>query len=80
MLIFVSAIKLKTKTNIMKELALMIAEKIATDNNPETLNICGSILKEEFVKMGFNLINANTMAVDTLKIIMKTMIRIGDNL
>lgn len=64
----------------MKELALMIAEKIATDNNPETLNICGSILKDEFVKMGFTLINANTMAVDTLKIIMKTMIRIGDNL
>ena len=64
----------------MKDLALMIAEKIASDKTENTLIVCGSILKDEFVKMGFDLINANTMAVDTLKIIMKTMISIGDNL
>jgi hypothetical protein len=58
----------------MKELTFLIAEKIATDRNPQTISICGAILKDEFIKMGFSLINSNTMAVDTLKIIMKTMI------
>jgi hypothetical protein len=64
----------------MKELAFMIAEKITNDNSPETIMICGSILKDEFLKMGFTSVNSNTMAVDTLKIIMKTIIRIGEKL
>jgi hypothetical protein len=64
----------------MKELAFMIAEKITNDNSQETIMICGSILKDEFLKMGFNSVNSNTMAVDTLKIIMKTIIRIGEKL
>jgi len=58
----------------MKDLLFLIAEKIATDNNPNTIVICGSILKDEFLNMGYSLANANTMAVDALKIVMKTMI------
>ena len=58
----------------MKELLFLIAEKIATENNPNTIAICGSILKDEFINMGFSLATSNTMAVDALKIIMKTMI------
>ena len=64
----------------MKELAFLIAEKIANDNNENTIMICGQILKQEFINLGYNQINSNTMAVDTLKIIMKTMINIGENL
>jgi hypothetical protein len=58
----------------MKDLLFLIAEKIATDNNPNTIFICASILKDEFVNMGYSLVNSNTMAIDTLKIVMKTMI------
>jgi hypothetical protein len=58
----------------MKDLLFLIAEKIATDKNENTIYICGSILKDEFLKMGYSSYNANTMAVDTLKIVMKTMI------
>ena len=60
----------------MKELMFLIAEKIATDNKPNTIFICGSILKEQFMSMGFTRVLANEMAIDTLKIIMKTMINL----
>ena len=58
----------------MKDLLFLIAEKIATNKSEDTILICGSILKDEFINMGYSLNNANTMAIDTLKIIMKTMI------
>ena len=64
-----------TKVKNMKELSFQIAQKIATDKNPNTIMICCSILKEAFVMQGIPSKQANTMAVDGIKIIMKTMLR-----
>jgi len=60
----------------MKELAFTIAQKIATDKNPNTVMICCSILKEAFMMEGLSSKQANTMAVDGIKIIMKSMLNI----
>jgi hypothetical protein len=60
----------------MKELLFLIAEKIVTDKSENNIFICLSILKDEFIKMGYSNVNANTMAIDSLKIVMKTLISI----
>jgi len=60
----------------MKQLAFEIAHKIATDKNPNTVIICASILKEAFIMSGVNNKDANTMAIDGIKIIMKSMLNL----
>jgi hypothetical protein len=60
----------------MKQLAFEIAQKIATDKNPNTVIICASILKDAFIMSGVNNKDANTMAVDGIKIIMKSMLNL----
>ena len=62
----------------MKQLTFQIAQKIATDKNPNTILICCSILKDAFIMQGINKKDANTMAIDGIKIIMKSMINIGN--
>jgi hypothetical protein len=61
----------------MKELFLTIAQKIATDKNPNTILVCCSILKDSFLMQGQTEKESNIMAIDGIKIILKTMIRIG---
>jgi len=63
----------------MKDLLFLMVEQIATDNNPNTIVICASILKEEFIKIGYSNYNANTMAIDSLKIAMKAISNIKFN-
>lgn len=58
----------------MKELAFMIAQKIASDKSPNTVMVCCSILKESFIMEGISNKEANTMAIDGIKIIMKSML------
>ena len=60
----------------MRELTFQIAEKIATDKNPNTVIICASILKEAFILTGVNKKDANDMAIDGIKIIMKSMLNL----
>jgi hypothetical protein len=60
----------------MKQLAFEIAQKIATDKNPNTVIICASILKDAFIMGGVNNKDANTMAIDGIKIIMKSMLNL----
>ena len=59
----------------MKALAFEIALKIANDNNHNTVLICTSILKEAFIIEGINTKDANYLAIDAIKIIMKSMLR-----
>jgi hypothetical protein len=66
----------KTTQRAMKQLAFEIAHKIATDKNPNTVIICASILKEAFIMSGVNKKDANTMAIDGIKIIMKSMLNL----
>jgi hypothetical protein len=66
----------KTTQRAMKQLAFEIAHKIATDKNPNTVIICASILKEAFIISGVNKKDANTMAIDGIKIIMKSMLNL----
>jgi hypothetical protein len=61
----------------MKELSFEIAKKIASDNSKNTVIICCSILKEAFIMEGLSNKQANTMAIDAVKIILKTMVNIG---
>ena len=63
---------------IMKELSFTIAQKIVNDRNPNTIVICCSILKEAFISQGISKKDANTMAIDAIKIILKTIIKIGE--
>jgi len=65
------------KTKTMKELSFAIAQKIATDKNPNTVIICASILKDAFIMQGINKKDANTMAIDGIKIIMKSMLNLA---
>ena len=60
----------------MKQLSFLIAEKIISDRSDKTIYACISILKDEFLNLGFDKITANIMAIDTVKIIMKTLINI----
>jgi len=47
----------------MKELTFLIAQKIATENNPNTPLVCASILKEAFIMQGITKKDANIMAI-----------------
>lgn len=60
----------------MKELCFNIATKIATDKSENTVYLCCSILKDAFIMQGFNNKVANEMAIDTIKIIMKSMLNL----
>lgn len=59
----------------MKELAFAIAQKIASDKSTNTVLVCASILKEAFISDGVPSKTANTMAIDGVKIIMSTMLK-----
>lgn len=61
----------------MKDLSFQIAQKIASDKNPHTVFICASILKEAFILDGYSSKEANTMAIDGIKIIMKAMLNMS---
>jgi hypothetical protein len=58
----------------MKELLSNIAVKLVENNfSDEVLMICGSILKEVFVKEGYSLQVANDFSIDALKITINTL-------
>ena len=58
----------------MKELLSNIAVKLVENNfSDEVLMICGSILKEVFVKEGYSLQVANEFSIDALKITINTL-------
>jgi len=59
----------------MKNLAFTIAKRIAIDKSPNTVLICASILKDAFISEGIPAKEANTMAIDGVKVIMNTMLR-----
>jgi hypothetical protein len=61
----------------MKELAFTIAQKIASDRSSKSILICASILKDAFQSEGISEKDANVMAIDTIKIIMKSMLNIS---
>jgi len=66
-------------TDGMKNLRIIISNgneeiKTSTVDLANGVGKSQSDLKDEFVNMGYSLINSNTMAIDTLKIVMKTMI------
>ena len=60
----------------MKELAFTIAQKIATDKSENTVILCAAILKEAFILDGVPSKQANIMAIDGVKVIMKAMINV----
>ena len=61
----------------MKELFSLVAVKLVENKfSEEAILICGSILKEAFVKEGFTRVLSNEFAIDSLKIIMKTLNKI----
>ena len=58
----------------MKELLSNIAVKLVENNfSDEAIMICGSILKEVFVKEGYSLQVANEFSIDALKITINTL-------
>lgn len=61
----------------MKELLNQVAVKLVENNiSDESILVCGSILKEAFVKEGFSRVLANEFAIDALKITLATLNRI----
>jgi len=61
----------------MKELFSLVAVRLVENKlSEESILICGSILKEAFVKEGFTRVLANEFAIDSLKIILKTLNKI----
>jgi hypothetical protein len=60
----------------MKELAFNIATKIATDKSHDTVYICCSVLKTAFLEQGYSEKQSNEMSIDSIKIIMKAMLRL----
>ena len=61
----------------MKELFSLIAIKLVENKlSEESILVCGSILKESFVKEGFSRVLANEFAIDSIKIILKTLNKI----
>ena len=58
----------------MKVLLSEIAVKLVENNfSEQSILICGSILKEVFVKEGYSRVLANEFAIDALKITMQTL-------
>jgi len=61
----------------MKNLLSEIAVKLIENNiSNESILICGSILKRAFIQQGFSPVVANTMAIDGMKITLKTISKI----
>lgn len=61
----------------MKELLSQVAAKLVENNiSDESILVCGSILKEAFIKEGFSRVLANEFAIDALKITLGTLNRI----
>lgn len=60
----------------MKELAFTIAQRIATDKSTNTVIVCAAILKEAFMLDGIPSNQANVMAIDGVKVIMKAMMNV----
>ena len=61
----------------MKELFSLVAVRLVESKlSEESILVCGSILKEAFVKEGFTRVLANEFAIDSLKIILKTLNKI----
>ena len=62
----------------MKALLSQIAVKLVENNfSDECILICGSILKEAFIKEGFSRVLANEFAIDALKITLKTLTQLN---
>jgi len=61
----------------MKALAFEIAQKIASDRSSHTFFACASVLKEAFKIEGYSDKVANSMAIDGIKVIVATMIRMA---
>ena len=58
----------------MKNLLLNIATKLVECNfSNESIEICGSILKQSFMEQGFDRATSNEFAIDALKITMQTL-------
>ena len=58
----------------MKNLLSNIAIKLVESNfSNESLQVCGSILKQSFMEQGFDRATSNEFAVDALKITMQTL-------
>jgi len=58
----------------MKNLLSNIAIKLVESNfSNESLQVCGSILKQSFIEQGFDRATSNEFAIDALKITMKTL-------
>ncbi len=70
-------ILVSTKTENMKNLLSEIAVKLIENNfSNESISICGAILKRAFIEQGFSPVVANTMAIDGMKITLKTINKI----
>ncbi len=61
----------------MKALFFSIAEKIASDKSEHTLMICASILMDPFKQEGYSEKASNSMAIDGMRVIVKTMQRVA---
>jgi hypothetical protein len=73
----ISFIFVPTNTETMKNLLSEIAVKLIENNiSNESILICGSILKRAFIQKGFSPVVANTMAIDGMKITLKTISKI----
>tara|TARA_R110000803_G_scaffold165406_1_gene228939 strand:+ start:52 stop:240 length:189 start_codon:yes stop_codon:yes gene_type:complete len=58
----------------MKNLLSNIAIKLVESNfSNESIQVCGSILKQVFMEQGFDRATSNEFAIDALKITMKTL-------
>jgi len=59
---------------IMKVLLSQVAVKLIENNfSDKSILVCGSILKEAFVKEGFSRVLANEFAIDALKLTLTTL-------
>ena len=58
----------------MKNLLSNIATKLVESNfSNESLQVCGSILKQSLMEQGFDRATSNEFAIDALKITMQTL-------
>ena len=62
------------RSMVLKNLLSNIAIKLIESNfSNESLQVCGSILKQSFMEQGFDRATSNEFAVDALKITMQTL-------
>ena len=58
----------------MKNLLSNIAIKLVESNfSNESLQVCGSILKQSFIEQGFDRATSNEVAIDALQLSLKTI-------